>query len=61
MNRVYISAEQVKVEGVVELSTDGPESDLFTYGRGHLKEAAVPEVQVIDVFRFPSANRDADG
>ena len=49
--RVYISAEQVEVEGVVQLSTEEPETDLLAYGRGQFKEAAVPEIEVIDVYR----------
>ena len=56
--RVYISAEQVEVEGVVYLSVEDCESDLLKYGTGQFREVKIPEVELIDVYRFQKIQRD---
>ena len=50
--RVYIAAEQVEVEGVVHLSVEDCETDLLKYSIGQFGEVKIPEVELIDVYRF---------
>ena len=59
--RVYIAAEQVEVEGVVHLSVEDCETDLLKYGLGQFGEVKIPEVELIDVYRFQKIQRDPNG
>ena len=59
--RVYIAAEQVKVEGIVHMSVEDCETDVLKYGIGQFGEGKIPEVELIDVYRFQKIQRDPNG
>ena len=56
--RFYFSAEQMEVEGVVHFSVDDSESDLLQFGIGQFSEDKIPEVEVIDVYKFQKVQYD---
>lgn len=59
--RVYIPADQVEVEGIVRLSTEDSEFDFLTNGCGKFSESNIPDVKIIDVFRFEKVEYDNSG
>lgn len=58
-HRVYIPAEHVEVDGLVFLSPEDCLDDLLADGIGKFDGLGLPDVAVIDVFRFQTQLKDS--
>lgn len=59
--RVYIPAEGVEVEGIIRLDAEEELNDLRALGRGQFGHPNVPEVEIIDAYRFEKLQHDESG
>ena len=59
--RLYITADQVEIDGIIRFSCDEELKDLMEHAQGHFENDKISAVKIIDAFRFEKTTRDSDG
>lgn len=59
--RVYVPADEVEVEGVIQVARDILTKELLCEGFGKFEHPGVPNIRPVDVFRFTSSKQLGNG